>query len=168
MKRWLFVVLGVIVVCMGVFALLRAFAPPRSVPQASLLLVPHSLYKYELCIEAFAFAHARPDNPYKTDVTFRDPFRKVEDTIVPHLLDYDSLSKSVTFQVDLVIPGVATFHLPISHVQEADGISVILPDGENRLHQSAVPLFVVSAFGKGHVAVLDFTCQEQWEWKRVG
>jgi len=171
LKRWLFAVLAVALVAMGTFVSSSALVPRRAVlhiaPHASLIRVPHSAYKYNLCSEAFAFAHATPDNPYKTDFSFLDPFRNVKDTIVPHLLDYDAQSKSVSFVIDVLINQVASFRINIDHIQETDGISVALPDRQNRLNHSAVPLFIVSSVGVGRLAVLDFTCAEQWVWQQT-
>jgi len=171
LKRWPFAVLAVVLVAMGTLVSSSALAPrhsePRVIPHAGLIRMPHSAYKYSLCSEAFAFAHATADNPYKTDFSFLDPFRKVKDTIVPHLLDFDAPSKSVSFAIDVLVNNVASFHITIDHIQETDGISVALPDMQNRLKHSVVPLFVVSSFGNGRVAILDFTCAEQWDWQLV-
>lgn len=165
MKRWLlFGLIGVVLIGAVLFTLHQymAILPP---PQSGLVRTPNSAFKYNLCTEAFAFAHAAPDNPYKTDYTFRDPFRADNDTIVPHLLDYNVQTQTVNFTVDIMISHVATFHASIGRVHELDGISILLPDTQNRLRSSSVPQFIVSSFGQGRIAVLDYTCPDQWVWK---
>jgi hypothetical protein len=168
MKRWVLVVLiGVVSISIILFALhqyLPMFAAPPT-PRSGLMRTPDSAYKYSLCTEAYAFAHASPDNPFKTDFTFRDPFRKDNDTIIPHLLDYDARTRTVNFTVDIIIDGVATFHSSIALVHELDGLSVLLPDQHNRLQYSTVPQIIISSLGTGRVAVLDYTCSNQWVWK---
>jgi hypothetical protein len=168
MKRWmLFVLVGVVSMAVSLFALhqyLTMFATLPA-PQSGLLLTPHSAFKYSLCTEAYAFAHASPDNPYKTDFTFRDPFRKDDDTLIPHLLDYDPTTQTVNFNVDIMIGRVATFHTSIALVHELDGLSVLLPDLHNHLQVSTVPQVIVSSLGTGSIAVLDYTCPNQWVWR---
>jgi hypothetical protein len=128
--------------------------------------VPNSAYKYHLCTEAFAFDLATPDNPYKTDFTFRDPFRTASDTIIPRYLGYDQRGDTVSFSVKMIFSQVATYNETISHVHALDGISVYIPDAQNRLQRSSVPQFIVSYLptGAGRVAVLDYTCPAQWTW----
>jgi hypothetical protein len=168
MKRWmLFVLVGIASITIAFFALhqyLTIFTVPP-VPRSGLMRTPDSAFKYRLCTEAYAFAHASPDNPYKTDFTFRDPFRKDNDTIVPHLLDYDARTQTVTFTVDIVISGVATFHSTIALVHELDGLSILLPDLHGHLQYSSVPQIIISSVGTGHIVVLDYTCSDQWAWK---
>ncbi len=168
MKRWMLITLvSIASVTIAFFALhqyLTIFAAPP-VPQSGLMRTPDSAFKYRLCTEAYAFAHASPDNPYKTNFTFRDPFRKDNDTIVPHLLDYDPRTQTVDFNVDIIIDGVATFHSTISLVHELDGLSVLLPDLHGHLQYSTVPQVIVSSLGTGRIAVLDYTCSDQWVWK---
>ena len=168
MKRWMFVVLASIaILTIALFALHQYFtlsvAPSASRP--GLMLMHRSAFKYRLCTEAYAFAHAGPDNPYKTDFTFRDPFRHVEDTMIPHLLDYDARTQTVDFSVDIVIDSGKTFHNTISLVHELDGLAVLLPDLHNQLQVSSVPQVIVSSLGKGNIAVLDYTCTDQWKWR---
>ena len=168
MKRFLFLALAVVVVCAsGLFVFLRVDQPVLPAPQSGLLRIPLSAYKYQLCTEAFAYAYATPDNPYKTDYEFQDPFRHTTDTITPYLQGYDATSKSVTFQVDVIIGHVSTFHLSISHVHELDGIAVVLPDLHNHSLHSTVPQFIISDFGNGSIAVLDYTCPQQWVWNKT-
>ncbi len=98
MKRWLlFVLIGVVLIGAALFTLHQymGILPP---PQSGLARTPNSAFKYNLCTEAYAFAHASPDNPYKTDYTFRDPFRADNDTIVPHLLDYNAANANCQLQ----------------------------------------------------------------------
>jgi hypothetical protein len=168
MKRWqLFALAGIVLLSVALFALHQymAILPP---PQSGLARMANSAFKYNLCTEAYAFAHASADNPYKTDYTFRDPFRADNDTIIPHLLDYNAQNHTVNFNVDIMISHVATFHMSIALVHELDGISILLPDKQNRLQSSTVPQFIVSSFGQGHIAVLDYTCPNQWVWKPDG
>jgi hypothetical protein len=168
MKRWqLFILIGTISLTVVLFALHQYMVmfPVLPAPHSGLVRTPNSAFKYNLCTEAYAFAHASPDNPYKTDYTFRDPFRADSDTIIPHLLDYNPLTQTVNFGVDIIISHVATFHASIALVHELDGISVLVPDKQNRLQSSSVPQFIVSSFGLGRIAVLDYTCPNQWVWK---
>lgn len=165
MKRFIFITLAVVVVfASSLLVFLRLSQPELPPPHSGLLRVPLSAYKYQLCAEAYAFAYASPNNPYKTDYEFSDPFRHTTDTITPHLLGYDATSKSVTFQIDVIIGHVATFHLSINHVQELDGIAVVLPDLHNHSLHSAVPQFIISHVGNGSIVVLDYTCPQQWIW----
>ncbi|GAC1421992.1 MAG: hypothetical protein PVS3B3_02930 [Ktedonobacteraceae bacterium] len=167
MKRWLLpvVVLGIVLASGFVFwQPIQHVLFPTS-PHSGLLRTPNSAYKYDLCTEAYAFAHATPSNPYKTEYSFVDPFRHSNDSITPHLMDFDAPTGTVNFTVDVVVNRVATFHESISHVHELDGISVVLPDKENHSQHSGVPQFIVSSLGTGTIAVLDFTCPNQWVWK---
>ena len=167
MKRLLlsFVILGVVLASGFVFwKPIQHVLFPTS-PHSGLLRTPNSAYKYDLCVEAYAFAHADSSNPYKTEYSFTDPFRHLNDSITPHLMDFDASSGTVNFTVDVVVDQVATFHESISHVHELDGISVLLPDKENHSQHSGVPQFIVSSLGTGQIAVLDFTCPNQWVWK---
>ncbi len=168
MKRLLLcvVLLGIVLASGFVFwqPIQRVLFP--TAPHSGLLRTPNSAYKYDLCVEAFAFAHADASNPYKTEYDFTDPFRHLNDSITPHLMDFDPATGTVNFTVDVVVNQVATFHEAISHVHELDGISVLLPDKENHSQHSGVPQFIVSSLGgTGQVAVLDFTCPNQWIWK---
>jgi len=168
MKRWL--LLALVVAAIGAVSFLVLWQPllhwlSPAPPQAGLMRTPNSAYKYDLCTEAFAFAHATPDNPYKTDYSFTDPFRKAKDTIIPRLMDYDSRTATVNFTVEIIVNQVATFHESISQVHELDGISIILPDTKNHLQHSGVPQFIISSLGRGKLAVLEYTCPSQWVWK---
>jgi hypothetical protein len=169
MKRWqLFVLCGTILIAITLFATLHQYMllhPALPPAHSGLTRTANSAFKYNLCTEAFAFAHATPDNPFKTDYTFQDPFRSASDTIIPYLLDYDPLTQTVTFNVDIIIRHVATFHASIGPVHEFDGISVMLPDTQNRLQSSNIPQFIVSSLDQGRLAVLDYTCPNQWVWK---
>ncbi len=77
MKKWLLLSLVLIVVVVSILVIRGRLDTPKPVVYGSLLVrVPNSAYKYSLCSEAFSFAKAPADNPYKTDFTFHDPFRK--------------------------------------------------------------------------------------------
>jgi hypothetical protein len=170
MKRWLLISLIAIVIVAGVAGtasvlLIRQHNAQAVVPHASLMRTANSAYKYNLCMEAYAFPHASASNPYKTGYSFTDPFRKVQDTITPHLLDYDASTQTVNFSIDIAVGNVATFHQMISGVHELDGISVILPDMQNTPQRSGIPQFIISSFNKGQLAVLDYTCPNEWVWK---
>ena len=119
MKRWFLssiVVLGVVLVSGFVFwQPIQHVLFPTS-PHSGLLRTPNSAYKYDLCTEAYAFAHATPSNPYKTEYSFADPFRRTKDSITPRLMDFDAPTGTVNFTVDVVVNGVATFHESISNV----------------------------------------------------
>ncbi|MBX5448705.1 hypothetical protein [Thermogemmatispora sp.] len=137
-------------------------------PRVQLVRSPNSAYKYHLCAEAYAYLHATPDNPYKTDFTFHDPFRNAQDTIIPHLIAFDAHDHSLSFSVTLILRQVATFEATITRIHEQDGIGIQLPDQQNRLQASSVPQFVVVAIADpGTVAVLDYTCPQQWHWSAV-
>ncbi len=167
MKRWFLSTMILVVVVAGGFVFWQPIHHvlfPTS-PHSGLLRTPNSAYKYDLCTEAFAFAHATASNPYKTEYNFVDPYRHTNDSITPRLMDFDVAAGTVNFTVDVVINQVATFHESISHVHELDGISVLLPDKENLSHHSGVPQFIVSSLGNGRIAILDFTCPNQWVWK---
>jgi hypothetical protein len=139
-----------------------------TVPNASinhLARTPYSAYKYNLCTEAIAYSHATPDNPFKTDFTFQDPFRKAKDTIIPLLWDQNLHDQTVSFKVKIIVGQLATFTETISHVNVLDGISVMLPDQSGQLQRPSIPQFIVSSLESNEtVAVLDFTCAEQWKW----
>jgi hypothetical protein len=133
-----------------------------------LFRTPHSAYKYQLCEEAFAYAIPDSQNsPYKTDDTFPDPFRHTTDTIVPSFLGFDWHSNSFRFTVKIEIGRLATYTDTIEHVQILDGISIILPDRNNKLQRSNVPQFIVSSIQDttgSYMAILDYTCPNQWVW----
>ena len=170
MKRWLLLSLVTVVIVAGVAGtisvlLIRQHSVQAIMPHVSLMRTANSAYKYDLCMEAFAFPHASTSNPYKTAYSFTDPFRKVQDTVTPHLMDYDTATQTVNFSIDIVVGKVATFHQMISGVHELDGISVVLPDMQNVPQHSGIPQFIVSSFNNGQLAVLDFTCPNEWVWK---
>jgi hypothetical protein len=134
-------------------------------PIHHLARIPHSAYKYNLCTEAIAFSHAAPDNPYKTDFTFQDPFRKAKDTIIPFLWNQNLSDQTVSFHVKIIVGQLDTFTESISHVAVLDGISIMLPDQHGQLQRPSIPQFIVSSLESNEtVAVLDFTCAEQWKW----
>jgi hypothetical protein len=171
MKRWGILALVMIVVAAGLLIVRLRLANPSSVshaPQTDLARTPNSAYKYNLCIEAFAYAHAQPDNPFKTDYTFHDPFRNANDTIIPLLMDLNRSDQTVSFKVKIIVGQLGTFTDWIWHVSALDGISVLLPDKQGYLQRPSVPQFIVSSLnGDGRMAVLDFTCAEQWQWSAV-
>lgn len=167
-KPWRLSLLCAVAVAAIIAVVLDVLIPIPLIPHSGLIRTPNSAYKYHLCEEAFAFNRAtsnNPNNPYKTDYTFHDPFRNANDTIVPYLLSYDLSTSTVDLSVDVVIDQVATFHESIVRVHELDGISIVLPNGHNQSEHSGVPQFIVSSFGSGNIAVLDYTCPEQWIWK---
>ena len=167
MKRWALLVLMLIVVAASLF-IVRQRLTVSPVPFNHLSRTPSSAYKYNLCTEAFAYAHAGSGNPYKTDYTFHDPFRNANDTIIPLLLDLDQREHSVSFNVKIIVGQLGTFSDSISHVSVLDGISVMLPNQQGQLQRPSIPQFIVSSLnGNGRIAILDFTCSEQWQWKAV-
>ena len=171
MKRWGLLALIMIVVAASLLIVHLHMANPSSVsqvPQTGLARTPNSAYKYNLCIEAFAYAHAQPDNPYKTDYTFHDPFRDADDTIIPLLMDLNQSDHTVSFKVKIIVGQLDTFTDWIWHVSALDGISVLLPDKQSHLQRPSIPQFIVSSLnGNGRMAVLDFTCAQQWQWSAV-
>ena len=88
MRRWAFIALLLIVLTASIVLIKQRNVP--TYPIQHLARTPHSAYKYNLCTEAIAYSHPAPDNPYKTDFTFQDPFRKAKDTIIPLLWDQNS------------------------------------------------------------------------------
>ena len=167
MRRWVSLVLILIFLAASLFIMRQKFTVSNS-PAYHLALTPYSAYKYHLCTEAFAFSHAKPDNPYKTDFTFHDPFRNANDTIIPLLWDQNLRELTVSFTVKIIVGQLDTFTDSISHVSALDGISIMLPDQEGHLQRPSIPQFIVSSLDRnGTLAVLDFTCAEQWKWKAV-
>ena len=167
MRRWASFALILIFLAAGLFILRQRFAVSNA-HLNHLARTPHSAYKYNLCIEAFAYAHAEPGNPYKTDFTFHDPFRNANDTIIPLLWNQDLRDQTVSFTVKIIVGQLDTFTDSISHVTALDGISIMLPDQEGHLQRPSIPQFIVSSLnGDGRMAVLDFTCAEQWQWTAV-
>ena len=165
-KRWLLVPPVLVVVGASLFVLHARLSPSTTIVLSHLGRVPNSAYKYHLCTESFAFVLATPDNPYKTDYTFRDPFRQANDTIIPRYLGFDKQGVTVSFSVKIIIDQVATYNETIARVHGLDGISVYIPDTQNRLQRSSVPQFIISYLppNGGRVAVLDYTCPNQWVW----
>ena len=164
MRRSVFLALLLIFLVASLFIIKQRISVPNS-PVNHLTRTPYSAYKYNLCTEAFAFSHAAPDNPYKTDFTFQDPFRKANDTIIPFLLDQNWSDKTVSFHVKIIVGQLDTFTESISHVAVLDGISIMLPDQHGQLQRPSIPQFIVSSLERdGTVAILDFTCAEQWKW----
>lgn len=170
MRRWLLFSLVLLVIFSGIAVVaVRVYVAyhPVRVRSPSLARVPNSAYKYMLCEEAFAYSPAYQNSPYGTDDSFQDPFRHVKDTITPHFLGFDWRNSSVSFSIDLMIGQVATYHQTITHVQSLDGIAVLLPDNQNRLQHTSIPQFIVSSIqgaGADSMAVIDYTCPEQWVW----
>lgn len=172
MKRWmrllLLPLLIIVVVIASLLVLRLRMASPSQVPRTYLARTPDSAYKYDLCTEAFAYANASPDEPHKTDYTFPDPFRKADDTIIPNLMNWNPSDNTVSFQVIIMVGQVNTFTETIAHVRVLDGISVMLPDKHNQLQRANEPQFIVSSLTTGgELAILDFTCPQQWQWKAV-
>ena len=164
MRRWVLLALLLIFLVASLLIVRQRITVPNS-PIDHLARTPHSAYKYNLCTEVIAFSHAEPDNPYKTDFTFQDPFRKANDTIIPLLWDQNLSDQTVSFHVKIIVGQLDTFTESISHVSALDGISILLPDQQGHLQRPSIPQFIVSSLAKnGTVAVLDFTCVEQWKW----
>jgi hypothetical protein len=175
MKRLAILTLIVIVIAtslllirlhLNAFSSLKPKASP--VPLNHLARTPNSAYKYDLCVEAYAFAHALPTNPFKTNYTFHDPFRNASDTIIPLLMDHNKSDDTVSFKVTIIVNQVATYTESISHVVALDGISIMLPDKTGHLQQASEPQFIVSYLDSGGIAaVLDYTCSQEWHWAAV-
>lgn len=166
MKRWVLLALVLVIVAASLFIVRIHLSVSPPVVRSHLGRVADSAFKYHLCTESYAFVLAAPDNPYKTDFTFHDPFRTGNDTIIPRYLGYNQGGKTVSFSVQMIFSQVATYNETISHVRELDGIFIYIPDTQNRLQRSSIPQFIVSYLptGNGIVAVLDYTCPEQWTW----
>lgn len=157
----------VIVVAAFVVHFVEAKLAPRPV-LTHLALTPHQAYKFDLCLEALDYTSTGPGPIHKTDYTFQDPFRKANDTIIPSLVAWDQVEETASFQVVIIVGQVQTFRETISHVAALDGISVMLPDRQNHLQRSNQPQFIVSAMTPGGiVAVLDYTCPQEWKWSAV-
>ena len=172
MKRWMFlsVVLVLVAASIAIIEIHAHFTPVNAistplVAKSHLERVPNSAFKYDLCTEAFAYVLASPDNPYKTDYTFHDPFRHADDTIIPRYLGLDTQGNSVSFSVQIIINQVATFNETIHNIRAHDGIAILLPDKQNHLQHSSIPHFIITLPGPGNdLAILDYTCPEQWVW----
>ncbi len=103
MKRWMLLALVLIVIAASLLLVRLRLAGPTPVSRDHLVRTPHSAYRYNLCVEAFAYSHAQADNPFKTDYSFRDPFRQANDTIIPRLMDLDKSDNTVTFDVEIIV-----------------------------------------------------------------
>lgn len=169
MKRWLLLSLVLVVVVVSLLVIRGHFTAAKPLTNRShLVRVPSSAYKYSLCGEVFAFAKATTDNPYKTNFTFRDPFRNTKDTIIPRFLGFNNQSTIASFSVKIIIDRVATFNETISHIETTDGISILLPNADSQLQHSGVPQFIINLPEHGgNLAVLDYTCPDQWVWSAV-
>jgi len=165
MKRLLSLTLLIVIMLVSLL-LLRLTALSRS-SITHLARTPNSAYKYNLCTQAYAYAFASPDNPFKTDYTFPDPFRHANDTIIPRLMGTDTGDDTVSLNVKIVVNQVAVYNETIAHVHELDGISILLPDTQDHLQRSGEPQFIVSSLNPGRLAVLDYTCPDQWIWKAI-
>lgn len=167
MKRWAILALMMMVVVASLPAL-RLSPGVSHVVLSHLTRTPNSAYKYDLCVEAYAFAHAQPSNPFKTNYSFHDPFRNASDTVIPLLMDQDQRDNTVSFVVTIIVSQVATYTESISHVAVLDGISVMLPDKDGRLQRASQPQFIVSYLDTGgRTAVLDYTCSQEWHWSAI-
>jgi hypothetical protein len=175
MKRLAILALIVIVIATSLLLIrlrLNAFSSlqPKSsqVSLNHLTRTPNSAYKYDLCVEAYAFAHALSTNPFKTNYSFHDPFRNASDTIIPLLMDQDKSDNTVSFKVTIIVSQVATYTESISHVVALDGISIMLPDKSGHLQQASEPQFIVSYLDSGGIAaVIDYTCSQEWHWAAI-
>ena len=164
MRRWVLLALLLIFLAAALVIVRQKITASNS-PINHLARTPYSAYKYNLCTEAIAFSHPAPDNPYKTDFTFQDPFRKAKDTIIPLLWDQNLSDQTVSFQVKIIVGQLDTFTESISHVSALDGISIMLPDQHGQLQRPTIPQFIVSSLEReGTIAIIDFTCTEQWKW----
>jgi len=165
MKRLLSLTLLIVIMLASLFLLCLNALSPSSLTH--LARTPDSAYKYNLCTRAYAYAFASPDNPFKTDYSFPDPFRRANDTIIPRLMGTDTGDDTVSFNVKIVVNQVAVYNETIAHVHELDGISILLPNAQDHLQRSDVPQFIVSSLNPGRLAVLDYTCPDQWIWKAI-
>jgi len=166
MRRWVFFALLLIVLTASIVLIKQRNVP--TYPIQHLARTPDSAYKYNLCTEAIAYSHPAPDNPYKTDFTFQDPFRNAKDTIIPLLWDQNLSDQTVSFKVTIIVGQLDTFTESISHVAVLDGISIMLPDQQGQLQKPGIPQFIVSSLERnGTIAIIDFTCAEQWKWVTV-
>ncbi len=170
MKRLILLVIIVVTLLAITGALVLHFLQTRLASQRApavshLARAPDLAYKFNLCLEAYAFAPSGPTEIYKTDYSFPDPFRRANDTIIPILVDSNQADNTVSFQIAIIVGQVQTFHETIAHVAALDGISVMLPNAQNQLERSNEPQFIVSAIGiGGGAAVLDYTCPQEWKW----
>src|SRR5437660_11202009 len=126
MRRWLLLPLVMVVVVASFFVLRARLTTSTPIVRSHLGRVPDSAFKYHLCTESFAFIMATPDNPYKTDYTFHDPFRRANDTIIPRYLGFDKQGITVSFSVKIIIDQVATYNETIVKLHGLDGIYVYI------------------------------------------
>ena len=112
---------------------------------------------------------ASASNPYKTDYTFPDPFRHDEDTIIPRYLGLDKQGDSGSFSMKLIIDQVATFNETIANIHGQDGISLYCCQTDKTNSSTlSVPQLIITLPGAGAgIAVLDYTCPEQWVWSSI-
>jgi hypothetical protein len=166
LRRWLLLALLLAFLTTSIFIVKQRVTTSNTpVHHLHLARTPYSAYKYNLCTEAIAYSHPTPDNPYKTDFTFQDPFRKAKDTIIPLLWDQNLSDQTVSFQVKIIVGQLDTFTESISHVSALDGITIMLPDQHGQLQRPSIPQFIVSSLEMNDtVAIIDFTCTEQWKW----
>jgi hypothetical protein len=163
MKRWVFFALLLIFLTASIVLIKQRTVLTQPIHHLS--HTPYSAYKYNLCTEAIAYSHAAPDNPYKTDFTFRDPFRKANDTIIPLLWDQNLSDQTVSFKVKIIVGQLDTFTESISHIAVLDGISIMLPDQQGQLQKPSIPQFIIFSLERnGTIAIIDFTCADQWKW----
>lgn len=171
MKRLLPLVVVIVTLLAVTGALALRFIQARHASQhapavSHLSRAPNLAYKFNLCLEAYAFAPSGPTEIFKTDYSFPDPFRRASDTIIPILVNWNQVDNTVSFQIAIIVGHVQTFHETIAHVEALDGISVMLPDAQNQLERSNEPQFIVSAISSGGgAAILDYTCPQEWKWK---
>ena len=172
MRRWFLVAAAVLLVAVLLSSVLivRSRNVQKSVTaqpvKPSLFRTPNSAYKYHLCSESYAFIIAPLDNPYGTDFTFPDPFRKANDKVITQFAGYDRDDTGATFHMKVIMDTLATFDLAISHVQGLDGISIQIPDTHNHLQRPSVPQLIIIMMSRGqNVIVLDYTCPDQWVWQ---
>ncbi len=167
MKAYRFFVLPAILFVMvgslfSYYLRMRQSTPAR----AQLIRMPGSVAQYDLCSEVFAYVQGTAVLPFKTDYTFHDPFQDVTDTITPMFLGMNQQDQSVTFQVRIDIGHQNMYIETIGHLHENDGIAVLLPDPNNNLQAPRAPQFILTSLGgSGRIAILDYTCPEQWKWQ---
>jgi hypothetical protein len=168
MKRWLLLALALaLMLPLAFWGWQFATLHTSSGPSPTLARAAKSLYKYDMCAQAYAFPYADASIPFKTDYTFADPFRKTQDTIIPRMLAYNSQTQTINMNVDVVLPQVNTYHLSLTRVHEEDGIFVLLPDQSNHLRRAQIPQFIVASFLHGRLAIVDYTCPQKWIWKEA-
>ncbi len=171
MKRWMLAILVMLVVVMVVGVFVFRFAQAKLAPPpilSHLARAPNQAFKFDLCLEAYTADFIGADPSYKTNFTFRDPFRSADDTIIPTITNWNSSERTASFQVVIIIGQIQTFRETIAHVSAMDGIYIILPDTQNLLQRANEPQFLVSAINvAGSAAILDYTCSQDWRWGRA-